>query len=58
MNDSLAGMAKIIDVLFNGRPADNPAKPTVTIQELIKRTQSTVRVGKKMYRVTVEEIRK
>lgn len=52
------GVAKIFDVLFNGRPAEpEPApSPGITLTDLIKRRSSVVRVGKKYYRFTVEEV--
>ena len=43
-----------LDIFFNGRSADPDTK--VTIQELVRRGDSLVRVGKKLYRITVKEV--
>lgn len=53
------GVAKIFDVLFNGRPAEpEPSPPSgITLADLIKRRSSVVRVGKKYYRFVVEEVK-
>jgi hypothetical protein len=45
---------KFADIFFNGRPAEPDSK--VTIQELVRRGESLVRVGKKLYRVRVKEV--
>lgn len=51
------GVAKIFDVLFNGRPAEPEPLPGVSLADLIKRRSSVVRVGKKYYRFTVDEVK-
>lgn len=52
------GLAKFADVFFNGRPAESAATvATVTIQDLVKRGKSTVRVGKKYYSIEVTEVK-
>lgn len=53
------GVSKLADVFFNGRPADGPVEKTrggVSIEELVKRGRSTVRVGKKYYSIEVHEV--
>lgn len=45
---------KMADIFFNGKPAE--AKSKVTIEELVKRGSSVVRVGKKLYRVECKEV--
>lgn len=59
MSDYWTGITKLADVFFNGRKSeDAPAKKlTVTLEALIERRISTVRVGGKVYRVTVEEVK-
>lgn len=49
-------LAKIFDVLFNGRPAEPEPLPGVSLADLIKRRSSVVRVWRKYYRFTVEEV--
>lgn len=51
------GVGKIFDVLFNGRPAEPEPLPGVSLADLIKRRSSVVRVGRKYYRFTVEEVK-
>jgi hypothetical protein len=47
------GMARLVDVFFNGRPA----QPTpVTIRELIRRGVSHVKMDGKVYRIEVREM--
>lgn len=48
------GIAKVVDVFFNRRPAE--PDPEVTIHELVKRGTSVVRVGRKLYRVVCTEV--
>lgn len=50
------GFTKLVDVLFNGRPAADTAASQVTIQELVRRGTSVVRVGGKLYRVRCTEV--
>ena len=55
--DPFEGLAKLADVFFNGRPATpEPEKPKVTVEELVKRGTSVVRVGGKLYRFRVKEV--
>lgn len=59
MADLFDGIAKTMDVFFNGRPAQPRTvvpKASVTIVELIRRKTSYVRVNGKLYRVTCEEM--
>lgn len=60
MADIFDGLSKLVDVVFNGRPAvqaETAEKPApVTIQELIARKSSTVKLGDRRYRVVVTEI--
>lgn len=50
-------VSKIIDVLFNGRPAQpERTRPTVTIDEMVKRGKSCILWKGKLYRVTFEQI--
>lgn len=49
--------AKIFDALFNSHPAEPEPLPGVSLADLIKRRSSVVRVGKKYYRFTVEEVK-
>ena len=48
------GMARLVDVFFNGRPAALPTP--VTVRELIRRGVSHVKVDGKDYRVEVREM--
>lgn len=53
---------RLADTFFNGRKAPirfstSVKTPTVTIEALIARKVSTVRVGDKTYRVSVEEVK-
>jgi hypothetical protein len=52
--DVFPGFTKLVDVLFNGRPAAEPSG--VTIEKLVARGTSVVRVGSKFYRVTCKEV--
>lgn len=54
MKDIFDGVARVADVFFNGRKAEPEAK--ITIQELVRRKESTVRVGGKFYKVIVTEM--
>lgn len=60
MSSTLGDLGKIADVFFNGRRfeggADESRRSTVTIQELVARGTSVVRVGKKLYRITCKEV--
>jgi len=56
MADIFDGISKLADVFINGRPAEPPPVCKVTIQELVERETSLVRVGKKFYRVTCKEV--
>lgn len=55
MKEYFDGMAKLADVFFNGRSAE-PPDTKVTIQELIRRKNSMVRVDGKLYEVKVKEV--
>ena len=46
---------KLADVFFNGRPADSGEK--VTVADCIKRGSSVVRLGRKYYRITCQEVK-
>ena len=48
------GMARLVDVFFNGRPAVPPTP--VTVRELIRRGVSHVKVDGKVYRIDVREM--
>jgi len=48
------GMARLVDVFFNGRPAALPTP--VTVRELIRRGVSHVKVDGKVYRIDVREM--
>lgn len=56
------GMAKLADVFFNGRKADEAAeekrvtKPSITVRDLVARKTSTVRCDGKIYQIVVTEI--
>lgn len=62
----MSDIAELVDVFFNGRPARGyrPVRPgregsipgQVTIEELVRRKSSVVRVGTKLYRVEVKEV--
>jgi hypothetical protein len=47
---------KLADVVFNGRPADTPPRPSITWKELIDRGVSHVRINGKVYRIEVREV--
>lgn len=50
-------LSKIIDVFFNGRPADAPKRRSgVNIESLIKKGRSHIAFRGKVYRVTVEDV--
>lgn len=55
--DVPAGFLKLVDIFFSRRSADSRPKPKVTIEELVKRRTSTVRLGETLYRVTCEEVK-
>ena len=55
MKEHYDGIAKVVDVFFNRRAAELP-KSKVTIEELVRRGTSLVRVGKKLYRVKCREV--
>jgi len=47
-------LVELVDVFFNGRPASKePPKPSVNWPELIRRKDSVVMVGGKLYHVSV-----
>lgn len=48
------GMARLVDVFFNGRAAAQPT--SVTIRELIRRGVSHVKVDGKVYRIEAREM--
>lgn len=51
------GINRLADTFFNGRPATSPQKtPSVTIEELVRRGVSQVRLNGRIYRVQVTEI--
>jgi hypothetical protein len=55
VSDMLDGMARIVDVLFNGRQAEPlRKKPPVTIGEIVRRGVSFVSYRGKLYRVKAE----
>lgn len=54
MTDYLHHLERMADVFFNGRKAEPEQK--ITIQELVRRKESTVRVGGRFYKVVVTEM--
>ena len=53
----MSSIAKVLDVFFNGRPADEqPAPSGVTLAEIVRRKSCVVRVGKKYYRIESTEV--
>jgi uncharacterized Zn-binding protein involved in type VI secretion len=62
MSDSLDGLAKVMDVFFNGRPASTPGPAREfpckrTLREMISRGVAHVRVDGKLYRVECKEVK-
>jgi hypothetical protein len=58
-------IAEIIDTFFNGRPAPRDPEPTGpavvlpdSIDNLVRRGPFRVRVNGKLYRITVEPVKK
>lgn len=54
MADFYDHVERLSDIVFNGRKAQPAEK--ITISELIRRKESTVRVGGKFYKVVVTEL--
>ena len=46
---------RMADTFFNGRKAVGP-KPAVSVEELIRRKVSHVRLGEKVYRIEAKEV--